>query len=334
MVRFILWRVVGLIVTLWAASLIMFVVVRVIPGDPVAGLIGFGTPRFVIEDIREQMGLNLPLHEQYVRYLADLARGNLGISFESRLPVGVELRQRFAASAELVLFSLLLTVPLGVALGVASAARWGSNADGWVRFLSLIGAAAPLFWVALVFQLLFFRTLGWLPADGRIDLVVGAPRQITGFFLADSLLTRNWDALASTLRHILLPGVALALNSLGLLVRQTRASVLQVMREDFIRTARAKGLQERLVLFVHALRASGIPIVTEVGLQFGIVLGATFLVEIVFSWPGLGMYAVRAIVNLDYPAVLGVAQLFTLVYIVANFLVDLSYPLLDPRITR
>jgi peptide/nickel transport system permease protein len=131
-----------------------------------------------------------------------------------------------------------------------------------------------------------------------------------------------------------MPGVALALNSLGLLVRQTRASVLQVLREDFIRTARAKGLQERIVLFIHALRASAIPIVTEVGMQFGIVLGSTFLVEIVFSWPGLGMYAVRAIVNLDYPAVLGVAQLFTLIYIVANFLVDLSYPLLDPRITR
>jgi ABC-type dipeptide/oligopeptide/nickel transport system permease component len=142
MVKFLAWRIVGLVVTLWAATLIMFVVVRVIPGDPVAGLMGFGTPRFVIEHIREQMGLDRPLHEQYLRYLADLGRGNLGLSFESRLPVGVELRQRFAASAELVLFSLLLTVPLGVALGVASAARWGSDVDGWIRFFSLIGADA------------------------------------------------------------------------------------------------------------------------------------------------------------------------------------------------
>lgn len=334
MMRFMLWRVVGLVITLWAASLIMFIVIRVVPGDPVAGLVGFGTPRYVIDGIREQMGLNRPLHQQYLLYMRDLVRGNLGISFESRLPVGDELRQRFAASAELVVFSLILTIPLGVALGVIAAARWGRWADSLIRFLSLLGAAAPLFWVALIFQLFFFRYLEWLPADRRIDLALAVPRQVTGFYVVDSLLAGDWAALTSSLRHVLLPGLALALNSLGLLVRQTRASLLQVLREDFVRTARAKGLRERVVLFVHALRNAAIPIVTEIGMQFGIVLGATFLVEIVFSWPGLGMYAVRAIVNLDYPAVMGVAQVFTLVYIVSNFLVDLAYPLLDPRIAR
>jgi len=312
----------------------MFVIIRVIPGDPIAGLVGFGTPRYVIENIRQQMGLDRPLSVQYIGYVRDLIRGDLGLSFESRLPVASELRRRFTASAELVLFSMLLAVPLGIALGVLSAARRGRIGDGVIRFLSLLGAAAPLFWMALVFQLIFFRYLGWFPADGRIDLAVPKPVELTGFFLVDSLLTRNWSALWDSLGHIFLPGLALALNSLGLLVRQTRVSVLQVLGEDFIRTAQAKGLRERVVLVRHALKNAALPVITEIGMQFGIVLGATFLVEVVFSWPGLGLYAVRAIINLDYPAVMGVAQLFTLIFIIANFLVDLSYPLLDPRISR
>jgi len=240
----------------------------------------------------------------------------------------------FTASAELVLFSMLLTVPLGVALGVLSAARWRKPSDGAIRFLSLLGAAAPLFWMALVFQLVFFRYLGWLPVDGRIGIAVPPPRHITGFFVVDSLLTLDFAAMRSSLLHLLLPGLVLALNSIGVLVRQTRASLLQVLSEDFIRTGRAKGLREWVVLFRHAMKNAAIPVITEVGMQFGNVLGATFLVEIVFSWPGLGLYAVRAIVNLDYPAVMGVAQLFTLIYVVTNFLVDVSYPLIDPRISR
>lgn len=334
MLRYAVKRLAGLFVVLWAMSVVMFVVIRVIPGNPIAGLVGFGTPRYVIEHIKEQMGLDRPLYVQYVDYLRGLVHGDLGISFESRLPVVSEMGRYFTASAELVLASMVLTVPLGVILGVVSAARWRKASDGVIRLLSLVGAAAPLFWMALVFQLVFFRYLGWLPVDGRISVGVPPPRSITGFFLVDSALTLNGDAFRSSLLHILLPATVLALNSIGVLVRQTRASLLQVLSEDFIRTGRAKGLREWVVLFRHAMKNAAIPVVTEIGMQFGNVLGATFLVEIVFSWPGLGLYAVRAIVNLDYPAVMGVAQLFTLVYVLTNFLVDISYPLLDPRISR
>jgi peptide/nickel transport system permease protein len=334
MLRYALKRLAGLIVVLWAMSAVMFVVIRVIPGNPIAGLVGFGTPRYVIEHIKQQMGLDRPLYIQYLDYLRGLLHGDLGISFESRLPVVSEMGRYFTASAELVLVSMILTVPLGVLLGIAAAARWRTAGDGAIRLLSLVGAAAPLFWMALVFQVIFFRYLGWLPVDGRISVNVPPPRSITGFYLFDSLLTLDWAAFRSSLLHILLPATVLALNSIGVLVRQTRASLLQVLSEDFIRTGRAKGLREWVVLFRHAMKNAAIPVVTEIGMQFGNVLGATFLVEIVFSWPGLGLYAVRAIVNLDYPAVMGVAQLFTLIYVLTNFLVDVSYPLIDPRITR
>jgi peptide/nickel transport system permease protein len=334
MLGYALKRLAGLIVVLWAMSVVMFVVIRVIPGNPIAGLVGFGTPRYVIEHITQQMGLNRPLYIQYIDYVRGLLHGDLGISFESRLPVVSEMGRYFTASAELVLVSMILTVPLGMLLGIISAARWRTASDGAIRFLSLAGAAAPLFWMALVFQLVFFRYLGWLPVDGRIGVNVPPPRPVTGLFLVDSLLTLNWEAFRSSLLHILLPATVLALNSIGVLVRQTRASLLQVLSEDFIRTGRAKGLRERVVLLRHAMKNAAIPVVTEIGMQFGNVLGATFLVEIVFSWPGLGLYAVRAIVNLDYPAVMGVAQLFTLIYVLTNFLVDISYPLIDPRISR
>lgn len=332
MVSYALRRLISLVIVLWAMTVVMFVIIRMIPGDPVAGMIGFGTPRYVIDATREQLGLNRPLHEQYFSYLNDLAHGRMGISIETRNQVSEEMAGRFKASAELVLFSMVLSVPGGILLGIVAAARWGRLSDGLIRFLSLLGASAPLFWVALIFQLVFFRRLEWLPVDGRISFSVIPPPEVTGLLLIDSVLDRNAEAFWSSLEHVILPALALSLNSLGLIVRQTRASMLQVLNEDYIRTARAKGLREYLVLGRHALRSAAIPIVTEVGLQFGIILGATFLVEIVFSWPGLGMYAVRAILNLDYPVIMGVALLFTFIYVVANFLVDLSYPFLDPRI--
>lgn len=334
MANYLLKRFVGLVVVLWAMTVVMFAIIRSIPGDPVAGLIGFGTPRYVIEAMQEQLGLDRPLHEQYLKYVGDMVRGNLGTSIETRNPVAQEISRRFSASAELVLVSMLLSVFGGIFLGVISASQFGRLSDSLIRFFSLLGAAAPLFWVALIFQLIFFRQLGWLPVDGRISFAVIPPRQVTGLLLVDSLLAGNTQAFWSSLRHIALPSIALALNSLGLLVRHTRASLLQVLNEDYIRTARAKGLVEGIVLYRHALKNAAIPIITEVGLQFGIILGSTFLVEIVFSWPGLGLYAVRGILNLDYPVVMAVALLFTLIYVIVNFLVDLSYSLFDPRIAR
>lgn len=334
MMYFLVRRFFGLVIVLWAMTAVMFIIVRSIPGDPVAGMVGFGTPRYVIENTREQLGLDLPMHQQYINYLDDLLHGNLGLSIETRNPVAQEMGSKFAASAELVILSMFFSVSFGVVLGILAASGWGRLRDSVIRFLSLLGAAAPLFWIALIFQLVFFRQLRWLPVDGRLDFSIIPPLKVTGFLLIDSLLAGNPQAFGSAFRHLILPALALALNSLGLLVRQTRASMLQTLGDDYVRTARSKGLSERVVIGRHSLKNAAIPIVTEIGIQFGVILGSTFLVEIVFSWPGLGLYAVRAILNLDYPVIMGVALLFTFIYVVANFLVDLSYPLLDPRITR
>lgn len=334
MSSFFLRRILGLFVVLWAMTAVLFIIIRSIPGDPVAGMMGFGTPRYVIESTREQLGLDRPLIEQYFGYVSDLVRGEFGLSIETRGPVGRELANRFTATAELVIVSMVFSVLVGVTLGIIAAAQWGRWGDSVIRLVSLLGAAVPLFWIALIFQLVFFRQLRILPVDGRLDFSIIPPTRVTGFMTLDSLLAGDLEAFVDAARHLILPSLALALNSVGLMVRQTRASMLQIIGQDFIRTARAKGLTEAKIMRRHAVRNAAIPIVTEIGLQFGTILSATFLVEVVFSWPGLGLYAVRSILNLDYPVIMGVAVLFTFVYVVVNFLVDLSYPLLDPRITQ
>lgn len=331
--RYVLRRSAHFVVVILAMTVVMFSISHVIPGDPAAAMAGFGAPLYVIEEVRHQLGLDRPLHEQYFVYMGDLLRGNLGVSLTHRTRVLDDMKQYFPASAELILASMMMSVPLGIVFGIIAAAAWGKWPDITLRTMSLMGASVPLFWVALMFQLLFYRQFDIFPAGGRISDAIPAPERVTGFYTIDSILAEDWAALASSLTHLFLPALVLALNSLGLLLRQTRASMLMHLGQDFVRTARAKGLAERVVLWRHAFRNASVPVLTEVSLQFGILLGATFLVESVFFWPGLGSYAIRAIADLDFPSIMGVTLVYTFIYMVANFLTDLAYPLLDPSVS-
>lgn len=332
MLRYFLVRIIGLLAVLLGMTVVLFGVTRFIPGDPAAAAAGSGAPKAVVEAYRRELGLDRPVHQQYSSYMRGLLHGDLGRSIISRTPVREELVKVLPASVELVLVAMSLSVPLGVVGGVVAAKNWGRKSDRFLRGLSTVGAAVPLFWLGLLGQLIFFRYLGWLPADQRLDFSISAPPSVTGLYLVDSLLAGDVKAFMSAVQHIALPAVVLAVNTVALLLRQSRASVLQVLGEDFIRTAYAKGLSGSTVLWRHALPNAFIPVLTEIGLQFGVVLGATFLVEFIFSWPGIGMYAVSAMNNLDYPAIMGAALLFSVVYVIANFVVDLMYPLVDPRV--
>lgn len=332
--RYLLLRLAYFVVVMVAMTVVMFVVSHVIPGDPAAAMAGFGAPKYVIESVRHQLGLDRPLHEQYLVYMRDLLRGDLGVSIARRTSVNDDIARYLPASAELVLVAMLMSVPLGVFCGIVSAACWRRWPDITLRSLSLLGACVPMFWLGLMFQLVFYRALPFFPAGGRIADQIIAPPEITGFLILDSLLSQNWVALWSALHHIFLPALTLALNSLGLLLRQTRASMLIILSHEYVRTARAKGLAERIVLWRHAFKNAAIPVITEIGLQFGILLGATFLVETVFFWPGLGLYAVKAIPDLDFPAIMSVTLVYTFIYLAVNLLVDLLYPFLDPTIAE
>jgi peptide/nickel transport system permease protein len=314
-------------------TVVLFAISHMIPGDPAAAMAGFGAPLYVIEEARHQLGLDRPLYEQYFIYMRDLLHGDLGVSLTHRTRVLDDMKQFFPATAELVLAAMILSVPLGILLGITAAAAWGKWPDITLRTLSLLGASVPLFWMALIFQFVFCLKLGLFPAGGRLADGIPVPAQVTGFLTVDSLLAGDGQALVSALYHLFLPALALALNTMGLLLRQTRASMLSSLSQDFVRTARAKGLTAPIVLWRHAFKNASVPVLTEVGLQFGILLGATFLVETVFYWPGLGQYAIRAIYDLDFPSIMGVTLVFTVVYVVLNFLTDLIYPILDPSVT-
>jgi peptide/nickel transport system permease protein/oligopeptide transport system permease protein len=277
---------------------------ELIPGDPVALMLGeFATPE-AIAATRAELGLDRPLAVRYVEYVLDVVRGDLGMSIKDRRPVSTMIGETLPATAQLAGAAVLLAVLIGVPLGVVSAARPGGIVDNLVRVVSLAGLSMPVFWTGLVFIVFFSVQLGWFPVAGR-----------------------------GTLRHLVLPSVTLALPSIAILARMTRASLLEVLQEDYVRTARSKGLSRRSILYKHALRNALIPVVTALGLQLGQMLGGAVLTETVFSWPGLGRLTVFAIFNRDFVLVQGVVLVLATVYVTVNLLVDLSYGLFDPRVS-
>jgi len=286
---------------------VVFVVLlsmELIPGDPVALMLGeFATPE-AIAATRAELGLDRPLAVRYVEYVLDVVRGDLGMSIKDNRPVATMIGETLPATAQLAGAAVLLSVLVGVPLGVVSAARPGGLIDNLVRVVSLAGLSMPVFWTGLVFIVFFSVTLGWFPVAGR-----------------------------GTFRHLVLPSVTLALPSIAILARMTRASLLEVLQEDYVRTARSKGLSRRSLLYKHALRNALIPVVTALGLQLGQMLGGAVLTETVFSWPGLGRLTVFAIFNRDFVLVQGVVLVLATVYVSVNLLVDLSYGLFDPRVS-
>lgn len=316
-------------------TLIAFVLTQLVPGDPAAANLGdqaMSDPE-VVAAFRAEYGLDRPLPVQYGIYLVNLLHGDLGTSQQSHRAVSEDLAEYIPATFELALFAIVLSLLVGVSLGVVSAVLRDRWPDQVLRVISLAGVSMPTFWIALLAFFVFFYRLGWLPGGGRLSPGDDPPTTITGMYTVDALLTGQWTLLGEALSHLVLPGLVLATYTVGMLLRFTRASVLEILGNDYVRSARAKGLPERVVILRHVLRPALIPIVTVAGVAFGSLLSGTVLVETIYSWPGLGQYAYDSAKNLDLPAIMGVSIVVAVVYIVVNLVVDLLYGLIDPRIT-
>jgi len=321
-------------VALFGAILVAFLIAHMVPADPLAVVLSDTAtkdPR-IRAAYMQRWGLDRPLPEQFFYYLANILRGDLGESFTTRRPVLRDLAQYLPATIELSFAAFAVSVVFGVPLGVWAALRHNRSADHAARLISLVGAASPIFWTGLIALYTFYYLLHWLPGPGQLDPHQAFPPIVTGFLLVDSLLAGRIDAFVSALGHIILPALVLGWFIMGLTARTTRSSLLEVLSADYLRTARAKGLGERRVIGLHALRNALIPVLTVTGLAFASLLSGAVLTETVFAWPGIGRYAVTAATRLDYPAILGVTLLTAVVYLSVNFVVDVLYGVLDPRI--
>jgi peptide/nickel transport system permease protein len=321
-----------LLLVLFGITLVTFVLTNVVPVDPIVAKLGEKAKPEVVEKMRKEWGLDKPLPVQYVRYVSGLLRGDLGVSIRTRRPVADDLRDYFPATMELATVAIIISVALGIPVGVIAAVRKDSFLDHVTRVFALGGASMPIFWMALLLLLLLYYRLGWLPGTGRLDILLAEPPRVTGLLFVDSLLARDWAALASAARHILLPAFCLGYFSTAVITRMTRSSMLEVIRQDYIRTARSKGLAERVVIYKHALKNALIPTTTVIGLAYGSLLSGAVLTETIFGWPGMGRYATNSVLNVDIPAVLGVTLVSAVVYALANLAVDIVYVFLDPRI--
>lgn len=331
MKTFILRRTLAALPVLLLVLLLIFSLSRAIPGDPAASLLGPEASNAQIAALRLQLRLDEPLYSQFVTYLGGVLQGNLGTSLKSGQPVLDEVLQRLPATLELTVLATLLAVLLGVPLGIYAALRCGTWVDHLIRLLSLAGVSTPAFVTALILQTLFSIHLGWLPISGRSSpWWVDEP--ITGLVLVDFVLRGNWAGAGDALLHMIMPTCVLALFLAAVIGRYIRNSLLETLGENYIRTARAKGIGEATVVWVHALRNSLLPAITIVGLHFAEMLGGAILTETVFAWPGIGRYMLDAIHNRDYPVIQGTTLVFALLYMGVSLLVDLLYAAADPRL--
>jgi ABC-type dipeptide/oligopeptide/nickel transport system permease component len=334
-IRFLLRRLAGSVVVLAGVSVITFALARLLPGDVAATYIGPRARPESIARVREELGLNEELHVQYLVFMRDMLQGDWGTSITTKQPVLPGIIDRLPATLELITAALLIAVPLGIVLGVLSA-RWsGRPVDMGVRIASVIGVSVPAFFLGLLLQMLFFRQLDVLPLSGRVDseLRFTSPiAEITGVYIVDSAISGNWAALVDVTWHLILPAITLAAYPIGLISRMTRSSMLETLNRDYVRTARAYGLGERLIVGKLALRNALVPLLTVLGLTLAYMLVGTFYVEFVFNWPGLGTYTVDAILGADYPVIMGVTLLLAAAYVLINLLVDLTQAWVDPRI--
>jgi len=313
---------------------VAFLVAHMVPADPLAVVLSDQATKdpSIRAAYMKRWGLDRPLPEQFLVYLANVAHGDLGESFTTRRPVLRDLAQFLPATIELACAALVVSLVFGVPLGVWAAVRHNRSADHAARLLSLVGAASPIFWTGLIALYVFYYLLRWAPGPGQVDPRQALPPAVTGFLIADSLIAGRVDVFLSALAHLVLPALVLGWFIMGLIARTTRSALLEVLKADFVRTARAKGLEDRRVVGFHALRNALIPVLTVTGLAFASLLSGAVLTETVFAWPGIGRYAVTAATRLDYPAILGVTMLTAVIYITVNLIVDLLYGVLDPRI--
>lgn len=331
MVRYVVRRLLFTIPILLGLSIVVFAFVRALPGGPGAALLGERATAADVEAIERQLGLDRPLHVQYAGYMRKLARGDLGITNRSRLPVRQELGERFPATVELGLAAMLFALIVGVPLGFVAAKRYQGLLDQSSLFFSLIGISFPVFFLAIILKYIFAVKLHWLPTIGRLGLEYNIEHP-TNFYVLDAIIARDWPALVDVLKHLVLPAIALGTIPLAIVARITRAAVLDVMSEDYVRTAQAKGLAPAVVDRRHILRNALLPVVTVIGLQTGLLLTGAILTETIFSWPGVGSWMLNAIADRDYAILQGGIIFFALLIVVVNLLVDVSYAFLNPRI--
>ncbi len=331
MVRYIIRRLFETIPVLIGVSIVVFSFVHLIPGDPALVMLGERASEENVAELRERLGLNEPLPVQYLVFVGNILRGDLGRSIQGNKPVAGELARRFPATMELSFISLFLASILGIPIGVISAVKRNSLIDTASMVGALVGVSMPIFWLGLLLIFIFGVYLGWLPTGGRLDVTMDL-EPITGMYTIDSLLRGDWDAFGNAVKHLVLPSIALSTIPLAIIARITRSAMLEVLHQDYIRTARAKGLHEKAVIFRHALRNALLPVVTVIGLQMGTLLSGAVLTETIFSWPGIGRWLFNSIQGRDYPIVQSVSLVIALIFVLVNLLVDLSYAWLNPRI--
>ena len=321
-----------MIPTLLGVTVIVFLMLHATPGDPAELLLGERATEKALQEVREHLGLNQPLHVQYGMFLKRLMRGDLGETIWTRQKVWTEVKQRFPATIELSLVALLISCFAGMILGIVSATKQYSIFDYVSMLGALAGVSMPIFWLGLVFMLIFSLNLGWLPLSGRLSIGVDL-EIVTNFYILDAIITRNGPAFKDAVWHIIMPAVTLSTIPTAIVARMTRSAMLDVLRQDYIKTAKAKGLSHLKVIFKHALRNAMIPVVTTIGLQFGVLLGGAILTETIFAWPGVGKWMYDAVMQRDYMVIQGGTLFIAALFVVINLCVDVLYAVINPRIS-
>jgi peptide/nickel transport system permease protein len=324
------------VLVLLSVSVITFVISRVVPSNPAALWVGPHPTQEQIAAAHIKLGLDKPLHVQYFRYMNDLLHGDLGVSVQSHQPILTDLKTYLPATLELVITGMIMAVLVGIPLGVLSGAKKGSLLDHTSRLLAVASVSVPTFWMGLLLQLFFFGKLKLLPIGSRVDREISLyhpVQQITGFYVIDSMVSGDWPALRSTLVHLILPAFTLGTYAIGLTIRMTRSTIIEVLEEKYITAARAAGIPERTILFRLALKNAIVPTLTVLALSFVYSLTGAILVEVIFAWPGLGSYVTRAILSLDFPVIMAVTLVVTVFYVFINLVLDILQTFLDPRVT-
>lgn len=325
-------RLIWLVFVLLGVTLLTFVISRVIPGDPALLMAGPDATPDIVEKVRHLYGLDRPLPEQYLGYVEGVLRGDFGTSITTSRPVGQELAAYLPATVELMFCAMILSLVLGIGLGVAAALNRDRPIDHVIRVVSVAGISTPSFWLALLLLLLFYGVLGWAPGPGRLDMSLDLPDPVTGFLLIDSLLAGRADIFSNALAHLALPAVTLAILQVGGAMRLVRGAMIEVLSEDYIRTARAYGLSRAKVVLRYALPNALIPFLTVFGLELAGLIFGSVVIESIFGWPGIGAYVLQAIFGLDFPVIMGFTFMATVAYVTANLLVDLLHAAIDPRV--
>jgi peptide/nickel transport system permease protein len=331
MVSYTIRRLLMLIPVLLGMTIIVFSIIHAIPGDPADTILGEKASEQSKQELRIELGLNKPMYVQYVDYMDKLVHGDLGNSIRTRSPISTEILPYLAATIELTVVSMAIAVFVGVNAGILSAWRQNSWFDYISMLIALIGVSMPIFWLGLMEQWIFSLQLKWLPSIGRMD-IRDPIDAITNLYLLDAVLNGRWDQIWPVIKHLILPGIALGTIPMAIIARMTRSSMLEVMRADYVRTARAKGLAQFFVVYKHALKNALIPVVTVIGLQTGLLLGGAVLTETIFAWPGVGRYIFDAISSRDYPVIQSGILVIAVIFVLVNLFVDLLYAFIDPRI--